>query len=58
MLVGNTKEYHAMMREMDSLEKLNRMREDEQTAVKEELVRQDEATATLKRGYEWSQGTV
>jgi len=48
MLVGNTKEYHAMMREMDSLEKLNRMREDEQTAVKEELVRQDEATATLK----------
>lgn len=47
MLVGNTKEYHAMMREMDSLEKLNRMREDEQTAVREELVRQDEATETL-----------
>ncbi len=36
-----------MMREMDSLEKLNRMREDEQEAVKEELVRQDDATATL-----------
>ena len=34
MLVGNTKEYHAMMREMDSLEKLNRMRDDEQGAVK------------------------
>ena len=48
MLVGNTKEYHAMMREMDSLEKLNRMRDDEQTAVREELVRQDEATETLK----------
>ena len=47
MMVGNTKEYHAMMREMDSMEKLNRMREDEQTAVKEELVRQDEATANL-----------
>jgi predicted nucleic acid-binding Zn-ribbon protein len=47
MLVGNTKEYHAMMREMDSLEKLNRMREDEQTAVNEELVRQDDATAAL-----------
>lgn len=47
MLVGNTKEYHAMMREMDSLEKLNRMREEEQVAVKEELVRQDDATAAL-----------
>jgi len=47
MLVGNTKEYHAMMREMDSLEKLNRMREDEQEAVREELVRQDEATGSL-----------
>ncbi len=47
MLVANTKEYHAMMREMDSLEKLNRMREDEQEAVKEELVRQDDATTTL-----------
>jgi len=48
MLVGNTKEYHAMMREMDSLEKLNRMRDEEQAAVREELVRQDEATQTLK----------
>jgi Zn-ribbon protein, possibly nucleic acid-binding len=47
MMVGNTKEYHAMMREMDSLEKLNRMREDEQTAVNEELVRQDDATQSL-----------
>lgn len=47
MLVGNTKEYHAMMREMDSLEKLNRMRDDEQEAVKEELTRQAEATDTL-----------
>lgn len=47
MLAGNTKEYHAMMREMDSLEKLNRMREDEQTAVKEELQRQDDATESL-----------
>ncbi len=47
MMVGNTKEYHAMMREMDSLEKLNRMRDEEQVAVSEELVRQDEATANL-----------
>jgi len=47
MLVGNTKEYHAMMREMDSLEKLNRMREEEQAAVEEEFVRQNEAIAAL-----------
>lgn len=47
MLVGNTKEYHAMMREMDSLEKLNRMREEEQVAVNEELARQDGATEDL-----------
>ncbi|MBI9080539.1 MAG: hypothetical protein JEY79_12465 [Pseudodesulfovibrio sp.] len=47
MMVGNTKEYHAMMREMDSMEKLNRMRDDEQIAVKEELTRQDEATESL-----------
>eukprot|EP00831_Metopus_contortus_P055093 TRINITY_DN4650_c0_g1_i5.p1 TRINITY_DN4650_c0_g1~~TRINITY_DN4650_c0_g1_i5.p1 ORF type:complete len:178 (-),score=51.39 TRINITY_DN4650_c0_g1_i5:278-811(-) len=46
-MAGNTKEYHAMMREMDSLEKLNRMRDDEQEAVREELLRQDEATAAL-----------
>ncbi len=47
MLVGNTKEYHAMMREMDSLEKLNRMREEEHEAVKEEQIRQDDATENL-----------
>jgi predicted nucleic acid-binding Zn-ribbon protein len=49
MMVGNTKEYHAMMREMDSLEKLNRMRDDEQEAVREELLRQDEATTNLNQ---------
>lgn len=42
MMVGNTKEYHAMMREMDSLEKLNRLRDDEQDALNEELERQEE----------------
>lgn len=40
MLVGNTKEYHAMMREMDNLEKQNRGREEEKTTVAEELSRQ------------------
>ena len=40
MMVGNTKEYHAMMREMDSLEKLNRSRDEEKAAFAEELERQ------------------
>lgn len=31
MLVENTKEYHAMMREMDNLEKMNRQREEERS---------------------------
>ena len=55
MLVGNTKEYHAMMREMDNLEKQNRGREEEKGTVAEELSRQnlelkdiDERTATLE----------
>lgn len=37
MMVSNTKEYHAMMREMDNLEKLNRFREDEMTNLIEDL---------------------
>lgn len=41
MMVGNTKEYHAMMREMDNLEKQNRGREEEKITVSEELSRQN-----------------
>ncbi|WP_291321102.1 C4-type zinc ribbon domain-containing protein [Desulfonatronospira sp.] len=37
MMVSNTKEYHAMMREMDNLEKLNRFREDELNNLLEDL---------------------
>ncbi len=40
MMASNTKEYHAMMREMDNIEKLNRMREEERAALNEELERQ------------------
>ena len=49
MMVGNTKEYHAMMREMDSLEKLNRMREEEKMAVSEEFIRMDALIEELER---------
>jgi uncharacterized protein len=37
MMVSNTKEYHAMMREMDNLEKLNRFREEEMTNLLEDI---------------------
>ncbi len=51
MLVGNTKEYHAMMREMDNLEKVNRLREEEKLALAEELLRQNDALAQLEETY-------
>lgn len=47
MMVSNNKEYHAMMREMDNLEKMNRIREEERLALAEELQRQNEAMAEL-----------
>ena len=59
MMVGNTKEYHAMMREMDNLEKQNRGREEEKITVAEELARQnlelksiDERTGELDKELE------
>lgn len=51
MLVGNTKEYHAMMREMDNLEKVNRLREEEKIALAEELARQQDGLADLEGSY-------
>ncbi len=41
MMASNTKEYHAMMREVDNLEKLNRHREEERATLEEELQRQE-----------------
>ncbi len=37
MLVENSKEYHAIMREIDTLEKNNRLREEEKLTLEEEL---------------------
>ncbi len=65
MAVGNTKEYHAMMREMDSMEKLNRLREEERIAVMEEFTRQDTAMQelaaeidALMEGYDVKKATL
>ncbi len=52
MLVGNTKEYHAMMREMDNLEKQNRNREEEKITVAEELARQNLELKSIEESAE------
>ncbi|MBG0776426.1 MAG: hypothetical protein H0S85_08320 [Desulfovibrionaceae bacterium] len=48
MMVGNTREYHAMTREMDNLEKLNRLREEERVTLAEELERQEASLAEFE----------
>ena len=48
MTAGNSKEYHAMVREMDSLERVNRNREEEKTALQEELQRQTSLLAEVE----------
>ncbi|EPR37560.1 protein of unknown function DUF164 [Desulfovibrio sp. X2] len=52
MMASNTREYHAMMREMDNMEKLNRLREEEHVTLTEELSRQEEALSDLLKGAE------
>ena len=47
MQVENTREYHAMMREMDSMEKVNRSREEEKMTLMEELQFQKDALAEI-----------
>jgi hypothetical protein len=47
MMVENSREYHAMMREMDNLEKTNRMREEEKVALEEDLAGQQNLLETV-----------
>lgn len=48
MTAGNSKEYHAMVRELDSLERVNRNREEEKVALAEELERQTSLLAEVE----------
>lgn len=48
MTAGNSKEYHAMVREMDSLERVNRNREEEKAALLDELQRQTSLLAEVE----------
>lgn len=45
MMVNNSKEHQAMMREIDNLEKMNRNREEEKVSLLEELTRMEESLA-------------
>jgi len=51
MGVGNSKEYHAMVREMDSLERVNRNREEEKVALMEEVQRQASLLAEVEAEF-------
>jgi predicted nucleic acid-binding Zn-ribbon protein len=51
MTVENAREYHAAVREMDSLERVNRNRAEERNALAEELERQSSALAESEAEY-------
>lgn len=51
MQVENTREYHAMMREMDSMEKINRTREEEKLTLLEELQSQETTFAECEQEH-------
>ncbi len=50
-MVTNQREHHAVMREMDNMEKLNRSREEEKMAMADELVLQEDALAEVDKDY-------
>lgn len=49
MMVNNSKEHQAMIREIDNLEKTNRNREEEKISLMEELALQEESLAEVKK---------
>ncbi len=51
MQVGNSREYQAMLREMDNMEKSNRNREAEKTTIFEELQTQNDILAEIDKDY-------
>ncbi len=52
MTLENGRDYHAMAREMDNMEKVNRSREEEKVLLMEELTRQDTAFKELDETYQ------
>lgn len=58
MMVENTKEYHAMMREMDTLEKMNRMREEERANLLADLSDLDGRKEALQKDIDGLQEII
>ena len=52
MQVGNTREYHAMLREMDNIEKSNRSREEEKLTLHEALQLENASLEEIASVYE------
>lgn len=52
MQAANSKEYHAMVREMDSLERSNKDREEEKTALIDEVTRQTDILKEAEEEFE------
>ncbi len=58
MQVGNTREYHAMLREMDSMEKSNRSREEEKLTLQEALQLENANLEETSGNYEKLKGEL
>ncbi|NJB66930.1 hypothetical protein GGQ74_000570 [Desulfobaculum xiamenense] len=58
MMAGNTREYQAMMREMDNMEKINRSREEEKIALMDEMNRQKERQTAAEAEAEELKGQL
>lgn len=58
MMVGNSREYHAMMRELDNMEKINRLREEEKVTLSEELAKLAEEREGVAEHSKETQGVL
>lgn len=58
MMVSNSKEHQAMIREIDNLEKMNRNREEEKISLMEEISRQEDARKEAKKNLSEMQQQV
>ena len=58
LMVENSREYQAMSREMDNMERSNRTREEEKTVLMEELQRQNTIFEDLETAYTTAKGSL
>ena len=58
LMVENSREYQAMSREMDNMERSNRTREEEKTVLMEELQRQNTIFEDLETAYTAAKGSL